>query len=91
MLCSKLHAWLLTLLEAVCFKSCLVLFCSCVFSVLLALQLPRLGKRELILVPFSVCACLVMSVSFSLWCLGRDTACDCDCGTPLTFLLLIVL
>ena len=29
--------------------SCLVLFCSCVcFSVLLALRLPRMGKRELI-------------------------------------------
>ena len=32
--------------------SYLVLFCSCVFSVLLALRLPRLGKRELILVLF---------------------------------------
>ena len=31
--------------------ACLVLFCSC-FSVLLALRLPRLGKRELILVLF---------------------------------------
>ena len=30
----------------------LVLFCSCFFSVLLALRLPRLGKRELILVLF---------------------------------------
>ena len=28
----------------------LMLFCSCVFSVILALRLPRLGKRELILV-----------------------------------------
>ena len=25
-----------------------VLFCSCVFSVLLALRLPRLGKKELV-------------------------------------------
>ena len=32
--------------------SYLVLFCSCVFSVLLVLRLPRLGKRELILVLF---------------------------------------
>ena len=32
--------------------SYLVLFCSCVFSILLALRLPRLGKRELILVLF---------------------------------------
>ena len=28
------------------------LFCSCIFSVLLALRLPRLGKRKLILVLF---------------------------------------
>ena len=39
-------------LRAICFNSCLALFCSCVFSVLLALRLPRLGKRELILVLF---------------------------------------
>ena len=38
--------------EAICFMSYLVLFCSCVFSVLLALRLPHLGKRELILVLF---------------------------------------
>ena len=37
---------------AICFMSYLVLFCSCVFSVLLALRLTRLGKRELILVFF---------------------------------------
>ena len=54
------------------------------FSVLLALRLPRLGKRELILVLFcSICAFL--SVFSSSWCLGR--AAVCDCGTPLTFLL----
>ena len=29
-----------------------MLFCSCVFSVLLALRLPRLGNRELVLVLF---------------------------------------
>ena len=40
--------------EAICFMSYLVSFCSCVlcFSVLLVLRLPRLGKRELILVLF---------------------------------------
>ena len=32
--------------------SYLVLVCSCVFLVLLALRLPRLGKRKLILVLF---------------------------------------
>ena len=33
----------------------------------------------------SICACLVLSVPSSSWCLGR--AAVCDCGTPLTFLL----
>ena len=58
------------------------------FSVLLALRLPRLGKRELILVLFvrcSICVCLDLSVSSSSWCLRR--AAVCDCGTPWTFLL----
>ena len=43
---------------------CVILFLC--FSVLLALRLPRLGKRELILVfsyVCSICACLVLSVS----------------------------
>ena len=60
---------------------CVILFLC--FSVLLVLRLPRLGKRELILV-FSyvclVCACLDLSVSSSSWGLGR--AAVCDCGTP---------
>ena len=58
------------------------------FQSFLALQLPRLGKRELILVLFVrlfSCACLVLSVSSSSWCLGR--AAVCDCSTPWTFLL----
>ena len=42
--------------EAICCMSYLVPFCSCVFSVLLELRLPRLGKRELILVLF---VCLI--------------------------------
>ena len=49
------------------------------FSVLLALRLPRLGKRELILVlsyVCSVCACLVLSVSSSSSSLGRAAACS---------------
>ena len=37
----------------------------------------------------SICACLVLSVSFSSWCLGR--AAVCDCGTPWTFLLPVFL
>ena len=59
-----------------------------VFSVLLVLQLPRLGKRELILVfsyVCSVCACLELSVSSSS--LGLGGAAVCDCGTPWTLLL----
>ena len=59
-----------------------------VFSVLLALRLPRLRKGELILVFFVlllICACLVLSVSSSSWCLGWAAA--YNCGTHWTFLL----
>ena len=65
---------------------CVILFLC--FSVLLALWLPRLGKRELILVFFVRVfdlACLDLSASSSSWCLGSDA--DYDCGTPCTFLL----
>ena len=58
---------------------CVILFLC--FSVFLALRLPRLGERELILVisdVCSICACLVLSVAS--WCLGR--AAVCYCGTP---------
>ena len=51
---------------------CVTLFLC--FSVLLVLRLPRLGKRELIimfLVRLSVCACLDLSDSSSSWGLGR--------------------
>ena len=51
------------------------------FSVLLALRVPRLGKRELVLVFFVRlfnCACLVLSVSSSSWCLVRAALCDCS-------------
>ena len=34
---------------------------------------------------YSICACLILSVSSSSWRLGR--AAVCDCGTPWTFLL----
>ena len=65
---------------------CVILFLC--FSVLLALRLPRLGKRELILVLsvrlFDLCL-FGLLVSSSSWCLGR--AAVCDCGTPWTFLL----
>ena len=60
---------------------CVILFLC--FSVLLALRLPRLGKR--VLYVCLICACLDLSVSSFSWCLGR--AAVCDCGTPWTFLL----
>ena len=50
---------------------------SCLFSVLLALRLPRLGKRELICVPF-VCLCVLrvlVSVSF-FFLLMSGNGCD---------------
>ena len=65
---------------------CVILFLC--FSVLLVLRLPRLGKRELILVLFVRLfgLCLFrLSVSSSSWSLGR--AAVCDYGTPWTFLL----
>ena len=65
---------------------CVILFLC--FSVLLVLRLPRLGKRELILVLFVRLfgLCLFrLSVFSSSWGLGR--AAVCDCGTPWTFLL----
>ena len=66
---------------------CLVSFCSCVCSVLLALPLPRLGKRELILVLFIRLfdLCLFGFVGF-LFLLVSGKGC-CDCGTPWAFVL----
>ena len=66
---------------------CVILFLC--FSVLLVLRLPRLGKKELILVLlvrlFGLCLFRFVGFLFS-WGLGR--AAVCDCGTPWTFLLL---
>ena len=59
-----------------------------VFSVLLALRLSRLGKRELILVLFVSLFDLRLFgfvCSSSSWCLERTAA--YDCGTLWTFLL----
>ena len=65
---------------------CVILFLY--FSVLLVLRLPRLGKRELILVLFVRLfgLCLFRFVGF-LFLLGSGRAAVCDCGTPWTFLL----
>ena len=49
---SLVQCWYSALTSMVCFKSCLVLFFSCVLSSLLALRLPPFGKKELILVLF---------------------------------------
>ena len=62
--------WFVLRDDLFCVLPCVVLFLC--FSVLLALRLPRLGKRELILVLFilfSICACLDLSVSSSYRCL----------------------
>ena len=65
---------------------CVILFLC--FSVLLVLRLPRLGKRELILVLFVRLfgLCSFRFVGF-LFLLGSGKGCGCDCGTPWTFLL----
>ena len=65
---------------------CVILFLY--FSVLLVLQLPRLGKRELFLVLFVRLfgLCLFRFVGF-LFLLGSGRGCVCNCGTPWTFLL----
>ena len=65
---------------------CVILFLC--FSVLLALRLPRLGKRELILVLFVRLfdLCLFGFVGF-LFLLVSGKGCACNCGTPWTFLL----
>ena len=75
---------------------CVILFLR--FSVLLALRLSRLGKRELILVLFVRLFDLRL-FGFVCWCLGRAAALwlwhsldfsltffVCDCGIPWTFL-----
>ena len=80
--CSVVPTWRFVL----CLTLCYLFLC---FSVLLAWRLPRLGKRELILVLFRTFVRFArvsfLSISSSSWCLGR--AAVCDCGTPWTFLL----
>ena len=65
---------------------CVILFLW--FSVLLVLRLPRLGKRELILVLFvRLFGLCLFRLSVSSSSLGLGRAAVCDCGTPWTFLL----
>ena len=60
--------------------SCLVLFCSCVFSPF-SIAITSLGEERANLSAFctlsSICAYLVLSVSSSSLCLRRAAACDC--------------
>ena len=66
--------------------TCVILFLY--FSVLLALRLLRLGKRESILVLFVRLfdLCLFGCVGF-LFHIVSGKGCGCDCGIPWTFLL----
>ena len=59
---------------------CVILFLY--FSVLLALRLPRLGKRELFVRLFGLCL-LDLSVSSSSWCISfRVSFCSCVFFSP---------
>ena len=53
-----------------------------------SIAITSLGEERANLSAFyvcSICACLVLSVSSSSWCLGM--AAVCECGTPWAFLL----
>ena len=65
--------WFILRGDLLYFFPCVILFLC--FLILLVLRLPRLGKRELILVLFVICACLDLSVSSSSWGLGRAAVC----------------
>ena len=79
--------WFILRGDLLCVFPCVILLLC--FSVLLVLRLPRLGKRELILVLFvrlfGLCLFRFVGFLFFSWGLGR--AAVCDCGTPWTFLL----
>ena len=73
-----------------CFTLCyfVLVFFLVLFSI--AITSPEEERANLSAFSYvcSICACLVLSVSSSSWCLGR--AAVCDCGTPWTFLLSFV-
>ena len=69
--------------KATCFKSCLVLFCSCVFSPF-CIAITSLANLSAFLCLFDF-RLFVFVISSSSWCLRRTAA--CDCGIPWTFLL----
>ena len=72
-----------------CLTLCILFLC---FSVILALQFPRLENRELILVLFVRLfdLCLFGFVGY-LFLLVSGKGWGCDCGTPWTFLLSLLL
>ena len=69
-----------------CLTLCYFVF---VFFSPLSIVMTSLGEERANISAFRtfvlICACLVLLVSSSFWCLGR--AAVCDCGTPWTFLL----
>ena len=66
-------------------KSCLVLFCFCVFQSFKHCDYLALGRERVSAFrTCSICAYLVLSVSSSTWCLGRAAACDCGTAVYLT-------
>ena len=74
------------------FVLCLILcYFVLVFSILLALRLPRFGKRELILVLFVRLfdLCLFGFVGF-LFLLVSGKAAVYDCSTPWTFIVFFI-
>ena len=78
--------WFILLGDLFCILPCVILFLC--FQSFKHCDYHAWGKKELILVfsyVCSICACLVVSVSSSSWCLRR--AAVCDCGTPWTLLV----
>ena len=85
-----LALWCFVVYSARRFVLCLALcYFILVFSVLLALRLPRLGKRELVFVLFVRFFDLrLFGFVCFLFLLVSGKGCGfCDCGIPLTFLL----
>ena len=72
-----------------CLALCYLCYFVLVFFSHFSIVITSLGKERANLSAFrtffSICACLVLSVSSSSWCLVRAAA--CDCGIPWVFLL----
>ena len=78
---------------ASCVLPCVVLLlCCCLFFSSFSIAITSLGEGAVVWswcvsCVCSICACLVLSVFSSSWCLGR--AAICDCGTPFEFSLTV--